>query len=91
MVGDSGKAPSAFRPVARTILAVKENGFAEMLGLFLDDPQAVASLGEDVRGDLLADSVAGAEILIYPNPQFCGCCHGVGITDNAVGANPAFE
>src|SRR5688572_5014538 len=87
MVGDSGQATGAFGPMPGTVLAVKKDGFAEMLCLFFDDPQAVATLGEDVRGDLLANPVTGTKILIDPNPQFCGCCHGVGITDNAAGAN----
>jgi hypothetical protein len=38
-----------------------------VLGLFLDDPKTVVATNEDVGGDLLADSVAGAEVLIDPN------------------------
>jgi alkaline phosphatase D len=44
-------------------------------GLLLDDPESIVAADEDVRADLRADAVAGAEILIDPDHQ--RGCHGV--------------
>ena len=68
MVGNPGEAAGALGAVSRALFAVKQDGFSEVFGLFFDDPEAVAALGEDIRSDLLADAIAGTQILIDPNP-----------------------
>ena len=67
MIWDPGQTPGTFGTVSRAVLTVEKNGFTEMFGFFLDNPEAVAALGEDIWGDLLADAVARTKILIDPN------------------------
>ena len=55
-----------------TVDAVEDNRRAEVAGLFFDHPQSVVTADEDVRADLRADAVAGAEILVDPDHQ-SGC------------------
>ena len=47
--------------------AVENDGPPEVLRLFLDDPEPIVAAHEDVGGDLFANAVAGAEVLIDPN------------------------
>ena len=57
-VGDLGQALGTLRVAL---------GLGEHLVALLDVGQAVVEQGEDVRGDLLAETVARAQILIDPD------------------------